>query len=88
MLKIDSNYDQERSQIIDHAAPLLKDLDTVLDSFQDPEAGCFGAQAVSPPDSVWIRLSSKRLVIEQPVLEARPRAAPREIGRASCRERV
>src|SRR5262245_49162424 len=77
MLKIDADWDRERNQIIDHAVPLLKDLGAVLDTFQDPEAGCFGAQAVSPPDSIWVRLSSKRLVIEQPVIEALLTAAKR-----------
>ena len=63
MLKIDAFWEDHRSQLVDQAAPLLQDLREVLGGFHDPELGYFGAA------SLYARLSSRALVLEQPMIE-------------------
>lgn len=63
MVKIDGCWDDRRSQLLDQAAPILEDLDGVLDFFEDPEAGYFGTK------SMYVRFFSRGLTLEQPTIE-------------------
>lgn len=63
MVKILGEWQDKRTQILDQVAPILEDLKTVLPGFEVPEAGYFGK------DALYIRLSARSLVIEQPTIE-------------------
>jgi hypothetical protein len=82
MVKIDSHLDEhERNALIDAAAPVLKDLKGVLGGFEDPELGHYGA-------GVYVRLVSRGLTFEQPVLEGLLSAARKHGWRLSVDTRL
>lgn len=63
MVKIISCEPEKRNILLDQAAPILAGLKSILERFEDPEAGYFGQT------SIYIRFSVRGLVLEQPTLE-------------------
>ncbi len=64
MVMIKQCWDDKRSQLLDQAAPFLDALESFLDCFEEPEAGYFGK------NSMYVRLSSRGLVLEHATISA------------------
>jgi hypothetical protein len=63
MVNITTCLPEKRNILLDQAAPILEGLKSILKSFEEPEAGYFGEK------SIYIRLSRRGLVLEQPAIE-------------------
>ena len=81
MVKIDPHWEEHRNDLIDAAAPVLRDLKKILDGFEDPELGNYGI-------GVYIRLASRGLTFEQPVIETLLAAAKKHGWRLSIDTRL
>lgn len=82
MVKIDAHWgESDRNAFIDAAAPVLQDMKKILDGFEDPELGHYGC-------GVYIRLVSRRLTFEQPVIETLLAAAKKHGWKLSVDTRL